>query len=85
VRSGRTEALVAMHVACEPLDETPDGADPVAASLEHLHAGVEALHKPAGLPPQAVGRDLPPPPLARPQQARELGPPALTPPLAPSP
>src|SRR5215472_19224012 len=56
VRSGMTEELVSMQVECEPLEETPDVEDPIAAPLEHLHAVVETLHKPAGLPTHEVVR-----------------------------
>ena len=72
-----TEALVAMQVEREPLEEPSDVEDPIAAPLEHLHAVVEALHKPAGLPTLEVVRDLIHPPLNRPQKALELGQPAL--------
>ena len=80
-----TEEVVAMPVECEPLEETPDVEDPIAAPLEYLHAVVEALNKPAGLPTHEVVRDLIHPPLDRPQKALELGQPALTHPLVPSP
>ena len=69
-----TEAWVSRHVECAPLAETSDGEDPVAPPLEPLHAGVAALHHPAGLPTLAVVRARLPPPLARPQNALELGP-----------
>ena len=72
-----TEELVSRQVECAPLEETPHVEDPVAAPREHLHAGVEALHEPAGLPTQEVVRDLIQPPLDRPQKALELGQPTL--------
>jgi hypothetical protein len=74
-----------MQIDGEPLEETPDVEDPVAAPLEHLHAVAEALNKPADLPAHEVVRDLLHPPIDRPQNALELGQPALTHPLAPSP
>ena len=80
-----TEALVSMQVECEPLEETSDVEDPVAPPLEHLHAVVEALHKPAGLPTLEVVRDLLHPPIERPQKALELGQPTLPHLLAPDP
>jgi len=45
-----TEELVAMQVEREPLEEPADVEDPVAPPLEHLHAVVETLNKPARLP-----------------------------------
>ena len=64
-----TEELVAMQVEREPLEEPADVEDPVASPLEHLHAVVEPLNKPARLPTQEVIRDLIHPPLDRPKKA----------------
>ncbi len=80
-----TEALVAMQVEREPLEEPSHVKDPVTSPFEHLHAVVEALHKPAGLPTLEIVRDLIDPPLERPQKALELGQPAGTRPLTPGP
>src|SRR2546430_11695188 len=85
MRSGMTKDLEPMPVECEPLEETSDVEDPVATPLEHLHAVVEALHKPAGLPTLEVVRDLLHPPIERPQTALELGQPTLPHPRAPDP
>jgi hypothetical protein len=49
-RSGVTEELVPMQVEREPLKEPSNVEKPIAAPGQHLHAIVEALHKPAGLP-----------------------------------
>src|SRR5919106_1305279 len=80
-----TEELVAMQVEREPLEKPANIEDPVAAPREHLHAVVEALDKPAGLPTPEVVRDLIQPPIDRPQKALELSPPTLAHPLTPRP
>src|SRR5262245_30600816 len=85
VRSGVTEELVSMQIQRESLEKPADVEDAIAPSLEHLHAVVESLHKPTGLPTLEVVRDLIHPPIDRPQNALELGHPTPTHPLAPSP
>src|SRR5215217_7105380 len=85
MRSGMTEELVAMQVEREPLEEPSHIKDPVAAPCEHLHAVVEALDKPTGLPPPEVVRDFIQPPIDRAQKALELSQPAGTHPLTPGP
>ncbi len=65
-----TEEFVAIQVEREPLEESSEVEEPVAAPPEHLHAVVEALYKPAGLPPPVVIRDLIQPPLERPSAFR---------------
>jgi hypothetical protein len=64
-----TEELVAMQVKREPLEEPANVKDPVTPPFEHLHAVVEALDKPARLPPWEVVGDFIDPPLDRPQKA----------------
>jgi hypothetical protein len=52
-----TEELVPMPVEREPLKEPSDVEEPIAAApREYLHAVVEALHTPAGLPTLEVVR-----------------------------
>src|SRR5215831_567943 len=85
MRSGMTEELVAMQVEREPLEEPSNVKDPVTPPFEHLHAVVEAFHKPARLPPLEVVGDLIYPPLERPQKALELSQPAGPHPLTPGP
>src|SRR5262245_43991940 len=84
-RSGMSEELVAMQVECEALEKPANIEDPVAAPGEHLHAVVEAIDKPAGLPTLEVVRDLIHPPIDCPQKALELGQLTLAHPLAPRP
>ena len=79
------EALVSMPVEREPLEERADVKNPIAPPLEPLDAVVESLNTPARLPPLEVVRALIQPPIDRPQNALELGQPALTHPLAPRP
>ena len=67
-----TEALVAMPVERESLEEPVDVEDPRAPPREHFHAGVEPLNKPTRLPTLAVVRELIHPPLDRPAKAVEL-------------
>src|SRR5918999_3871984 len=85
MRSGMTEELVAMEVEHEPLEELSHVKDPVASPFEHLHAVIEALDKPARLPPLEVVGDFIDPPLDRPQKALELSQPPGPHPLAPGP
>jgi hypothetical protein len=79
------EALVAMPVARAPLEERADVEDAVAPPREHGHAVVAPLHTPTGLPTLAVVGAPIHPPIAHPQQARELSPAAGKPPRAPGP
>jgi hypothetical protein len=79
------EALVAMPVARAPLEERADVEDAVAPPREHGHAVVAPLHIPTGLPTLAVVGAPIHPPIAHPQQARELSPAAGMPPRAPGP
>ena len=58
-----TEELIAMQVEREPLEELSHVKDPETSPFEHLHAIVEALHKPARLPTLEIGRDLIQPPI----------------------
>ena len=74
-----------MQVEREPLEKPVNIENPIAAPGEHLHPVVEALDKPAGLPPLEVIGDLLHPPIDRPQKALELGQPTLPHPLAPRP
>src|SRR5499426_1901870 len=85
MRSGMTEELGALQVECEPLEESADVEEPVAAPCKHLYAVVEALDNAAGLPTPEVIRDRIQPPLDRSQKALELDQPTLAHPLAPHP
>src|SRR5919204_4662553 len=80
-----TEELVAMQVKREPLEEPAAVENPITPPLEHLHAVVEPLNKPARLPTLAVVRDLIQPPIDRPHKTLERGQAAWTHPLAPGP
>src|SRR5919204_613145 len=85
MRSGMTEEVVALQVEREPLAEPSHVKDPVTPPFEPLHAVVDAVHKPARLPPLEVVGALIYPPLAPPQNALELSQPAGPHPLTPGP